>query len=160
MKVRVFSSQCFAKVLKLWHYWEVNSTSSQCIPLCPCSWGHSLCEAMIGLRGMRSSVGNGQRIPWVSHICHQGSCKPNMLLIDWHSNREIAIKEVLSRWWRPCQIADISSQQNHPQPNNKRKYVRKQNSCNLWCGKFLKSRLCTRGKNLTLLWLMWSDMWT
>lgn len=67
----------------------------------------------------------------MSHICHQGSCKPNTLLIDRHSCREIVLKEVLSRWWRPCHIADISSQRKCPQLSNDGNYVG-HTSCNLW----------------------------
>lgn len=71
---------------------------------------------------------------WCPIYVISGSCKPNMPLIDRHPNKETAIKKVLIRWRRPCQLADISPQQNRPQLNSTRKSA----SCNFWCGKFLK----------------------
>ena len=55
---------------------------------------------------MRGYVRNGWRISRASHICHQGSCKPNTSLIDWHPKQRSCFKgsaeslrETLPRSW-------------------------------------------------------------
>lgn len=90
---------------------------------------------------MRAYVRNGSRISRASHLCHQRSCKPNTSLIDWHPSREIVLKEVPSRWRRPCHAADISYHRKRPQPNNEKNIFLVISS--VLSRKFFRLGLCT-----------------
>lgn len=110
-----------ANALKLWQYKVVISTSSWHTPSCPYTTG-----VMAFVSKWQDSEGWGHkseiaRGSLVSHICHQGLCKSNALLRDWHSGREIStesLTEILPHSW------NVFIKTSHIQTNHQKQYVR------------------------------------